>query len=57
MEYRVIINFCGFIGCDNEYVVDAESRDEAIEEALEMARDDLSVEEVEEVDEDNEEED
>lgn len=54
MEYRVVINFGGYIGCDNEYFVDAETRDEAIEEALEMARDDLSVEEVEDVDDDDE---
>ena len=57
MKYRITVNFGGFIGCGNGYVVDAESRDDAIEEALEMAFDDLSVEEVEEVDYDEEEED
>lgn len=44
----VTINFGGFIGCDNEYTVDAETREEAIEEALEMARDDIEVVDVEE---------
>ena len=55
MEYKVVVNFGGFIGCDIEYSVDAESRDEAIEEALEMAQDELSVEVVEDVDDDDEE--
>ena len=55
MKYKVTINFGGYIGCENEYVVDAESKEDAIEEALEMAFDDLSVEEVEEVDYDDEE--
>lgn len=47
--WKVTINFGGFIGCDNEYTVDdAETREEAIEEALEMARDDIEVIDVEE---------
>ena len=46
--WKVTINFGGFIGCDNEYTVDAETRKEAIEEALEMARDDIEVVDVEE---------
>lgn len=46
--WTVTINFGGFIGCDNEYTVDAETREEAIEEALEMARDDIEVVDVEE---------
>ena len=52
MTYKVIINFGGFIGCDREYEVEADSREEAEELALEEARnEDLTVEEVEEVEE------
>lgn len=42
-EYAITINFAGFIGCDEEYIVEAETKEAAIEEALEMAFDDLNV--------------
>ena len=54
-EYKVVINFCGFIGCDEEYIVDADSREEAEELALEEARDDLAVIEIREEGDDDEE--
>lgn len=46
--YTVSVNFAGFIGYDEEYVVEATSPEEAIEEAREMAIDDLVFEIVEE---------
>ena len=46
-QYEVTINFCGFIGADENYTVYANNKDEAIEEALDQARDDLSVESTE----------
>ena len=46
--YTVSVNFAGFIGCDEEYEVEASSPEEAIEEARQMAEDDLSFEIVEE---------
>ena len=49
--YTVTVNFAGFIGYDNDYEVDAESEEDAIIEAEEMAKDDLEVDEVEEADE------
>lgn len=48
--FKVTIGFAGLIGCEEQYEVDAETRKEAIEEALEMARNDLNVVEVEEDD-------
>lgn len=50
--YKITINFAGFYGCDEEYTVYAESREEAEEEALQCAIDDLSIMECEEDDED-----
>ena len=47
-DYRVTINFNGLIACDEEFVVYADSREEAEELALEEARDCLSVVDVEE---------
>ena len=49
-EYKVVVNFAGFIGCDNEYLVEAETEEEALEEAYQLAYDDLSAEIVEEDD-------
>lgn len=46
--WRITINFGGYIGVEEEYEVDAETREEAEEEAFEMARDDLSIVSVEE---------
>lgn len=50
-EYTVTVNFAGFIGCDQEYTVYADSREEAEELALQEATDDLSVEVIDEEDE------
>lgn len=54
--YKVSIGFAGFIGVENEYEVDATSEDEAREEALQMAYDDLSIENVTCYDDDDEDE-
>ena len=55
-DYTVTINFGGFIGCEQEYFVEGcKSREEAIEEAMEMAREDLEVVDVTEDDEEDEE--
>ena len=43
MTWKVTINFGGFIGAENEYEVEADTRDEAEELALEMAREDICV--------------
>ena len=48
-EFTVTISFCGFIGCEQQYEVWSGDLDEAYDEALEMAYDDLYVEDVEEV--------
>lgn len=48
--YRITINWNGFIGCSEDFIVDAETKEEAIELALDEARDCLSVEEAEEDD-------
>ena len=42
-QYRVTVNFNGYIGSDETYVVDAENEEEAREAALEMAAKDLDV--------------
>ena len=49
--YTVAVNF-GFIGATGEYDVYAETREEAEEEALSLAAEELSIEYVEEEDED-----
>ena len=43
MTYKVTLNFAGFVGCDNEYIVDAKTEEEAIDLAKEEAVDDLSL--------------
>lgn len=48
--WTVTINFGGFIGCDNDYTVEAETREEAIDEAMEMAMEDIEVIDVTEED-------
>ena len=53
-DYKVIVNFGGYIGADTTYEVYAEDEDDAIEQARELALDDCSFE-IE--DEDDEEED
>ncbi len=50
IDYAITINF-GFVGCDEEYIVDATSEDEAIATALQWAKDELRVESIEEYDE------
>ena len=42
--YTVSVNFAGYMGCDEEYKVDASSEEEAMELAMNLAVDDLSVE-------------
>lgn len=54
--YYVTVNFAGFYGVEEEYEVEAETREEAEEEALEIARNDLGVISVREYGEDDEEE-
>lgn len=49
--YKVTINFNGFIGCEETYEVDADSREEAEELAKQEALWDLDATEVEEVEE------
>lgn len=50
-SYTVTVNFAGYMGADNDYDVNEANEDDAISAALEQARDDLSVEDIEEVDE------
>lgn len=45
--YDVTISFAGFIGCEQTYTVDASSREEAEELALEEATSDLQISGVE----------
>ena len=52
-DYRVRVNFGGFIGCDEIYEVYATDEDDAIEQARELALEDCSFE----IDEDDEDED
>lgn len=57
IDYAITINF-GFVGCDEEYIVDATSEDEAIAIALQWAKDELRIESIEEYDDyDDEDED
>lgn len=52
-SYEITVNFAGYIGADETYSVVATSREEAEELALEQAADDLSVEDLNQID-DNE---
>ena len=52
--YTVTVNFAGFIGCDEEYTVYAESREEAEAEALEQAIADLSIDIIDESEDEDE---
>ena len=45
--YDVTISFAGFIGCEETYTVDASSREEAEELALQEAMSDLEISDVE----------
>ena len=42
-DYTVTVGFCGFIGVEEEFDVYADSEDEAEDEALEMAKEELEV--------------
>lgn len=42
--YTVSVNFGGYIGCDKEYTVDADSEEEAMDLAMNEAMDDLNFE-------------
>ncbi len=42
-EYKVSVNFAGYIGADNEYYVYADSEEEAELAAIEEAKDDLEI--------------
>lgn len=50
-SYTVIVNFAGYMGADEDYHVIEADEDDAIYAALEQARDDLSIEDIEEIDE------
>lgn len=43
-DYRVRVNFGGFIGCDEVYEVYAENEEDAIEQARELALEDCRFE-------------
>lgn len=47
-EWEVTINWAGFIGIDETYTVYADSEEEAVDQALEEAVGDLSVDEINE---------
>ena len=52
-EYSVLVNFASFVGVENEYgPYYATDEDDARYQALEDARDDLSVENIEQIDDD-----
>lgn len=52
-EYNVLVNFASFVGVENEYgPYYATDEDDARYQALEDARDDLSVENIEQIDDD-----
>ena len=48
--YEITVNFAGYIGADETYTVYAESIDDAIEEAYDAAKSDLTVESFEPLD-------
>lgn len=50
-DYKVKVNFGGYIGCETEYEVYADDEDDAIEQARELALDDCRFEIVEDDDE------
>ena len=43
MTWKVTINFGGFLGAENDYYVEADTREEAEELALEEAHEDICV--------------
>lgn len=48
--YEITVNFAGYVGADETYTVYAESIDDAIEEAYEAAKSDLTIESFEPLD-------
>ena len=48
--FKVSVNFAGYIGADEEYEVDAENEELAEDEAIDAAKNDLTVDSVEETD-------
>lgn len=49
-DYIVTISFAGYVGSDNDYNVSAINEDEACDDAIEIAKSDLSVEDWAEID-------
>ena len=47
--YRVNVNFASYIGADEEYFVDAENDDSATVDALELAKEDLTIEDLNQI--------
>ena len=43
MMFRALVNFAGYLGCDEEYEIEADSRDEAEMMAMQMACDDMII--------------
>lgn len=50
-SYTVTVNFAGYMGADEDYDVIESDEDDAIYAALEQAKDDLNIEDIEEIDE------
>lgn len=51
-DYTVIVTFATYVGSEEEFNVFAASEEEASEQALELARDELSMEDVTQIDDD-----
>ena len=45
-EYLIDVTFCGYIGTDQQYTEYADSEEDAIDQALDEAKDDLEVTDV-----------
>ena len=45
-EYEVVVSFCGFVGGDISYTVAAADEEDAENEAIELAKDDLEVNDI-----------
>lgn len=50
--YEVNINFAGLIGADEAFTVEAENEDDACNEAIELAKDELTIEDIAQIDDD-----
>lgn len=51
-DYSAIITFAGYVGSEEEFNVFAASEEEASEQALEQARDELSMSDIVQIDDD-----